>query len=716
MGSIDKEIGKLIEDFAAQTIILDPGDIPGMGEVLKITDSLGKSENSHIKTIALFLKDYIEKLILEQETEITPLEEGVVVLQEIAKEYDKEGDPDESRINELLKGINCCDDMEVEAGGDSEKTESGGFLSGVEDIQLYVEFAQESLENLENAEVDLISLEENPDDKSLINSVFRAFHTIKGVSGFLELSHINRLAHKSETLLDNIRQDAINPDPEVTDIILSSVDLMKKMISDIPETVESTGNLPNKEWEIESFLEKIEKAANPPEDKPLGEMLVDEGKVSKDDVEQSLEKQSKNPDKKLGEILVEDEKASKKDVATALRKQRNTRKSSYQVKVDTDKLDALVDLTGELVIAQSILKEQSKLAGHLDNNFIQSMGHMNQIISSVQRISMSMRMVPIGNTFQKMIRVVRDVSSNLGKKVELEMEGKETEVDRNMVDALYEPLVHMVRNSIDHGIESPKERSDNGKPPFGKIILASYHKAGNIVIEITDDGKGLDKDMIFSKAVEKGLITEDVKLSDKEIFDLIFQPGFSTTTNVTDVSGRGVGMDVVKEAIENLKGHLDISSEKGRGTNFTIRLPLTMAIIDGMLIRVGTEKYIVPTMSILEAIPFDPDNYYTVENRAEMVRARGEMVPLVRVERIYRETESKNNQNENKLVLIVENKGSKCGLLLDELLGKDEFVIKNLGDVFSEANVFSGGAILGDGRVGLIIDMAGLFEWSELQY
>ena len=712
-GCIDKESEKLIEDFAAQVVILDPGDIPGMGAVLKIADFLTKCENQPVKLVAIYLKEYVEKLILEEESDFTTLEKGVTVLQDISKEYQKESDADERIVKRLLEKIQCGVNFEVN-NADEKEGESPVFLSASEDIQLYIEFAAESLENLENAEVDLISLEENPEDKSLINSVFRAFHTIKGVSGFLELSHINHLAHKTETLLDNIRQGALNPEPEITDIILSAIDLMKKMISDIPRSVEETGSLSNKVWEIELFLEKIENAVNPPEDRPLGEMLIQQGKVTQKDVKASLKKQESMPDKKIGEILVEDKKTSTKEIATALRKQRNNRKSNYQVKVDTDKLDTLVDLTGELVIAQSILKEQSKLAGNLDNRFVQSMGHMNQIVSSVQRISMSMRMVPIGNTFQKMIRVVRDVSSNLGKKVELEMDGKDTEVDRNMVDALYEPLVHMVRNSVDHGIEAPLERSSKGKPPYGNILLASYHKAGNIVIEISDDGKGLDKEIIFSKAVEKGLISEDSKLSEKEIFHLIFHPGFSTTTNVTDVSGRGVGMDVVKEAIEDLKGHLEISSGKDKGTNFTIRLPLTMAIIDGMLIRVGLEKYIVPTMSILEAIPFDKSNYFTIEKRGEMVRARGKMVPLVRIENICAGTRKKSYENENRLVLIVENKGLKCGLLLDELLGKDEFVIKNLGDVFSEAKVFSGGAILGDGRVGLIIDIAGLFDWADV--
>ncbi|MCB9480842.1 MAG: chemotaxis protein CheA [Desulfobacteraceae bacterium] len=697
---------KLIETFAAQVVVAEAGDIPSLGELLKLLDSIIKSEIYGAKEIGQCLRDLVEKLILEEETDTSPLEDGVDVLRELAKAFSNKEEIDSEKLDALMCRVNCS----IKSLPENEPSEAKP-LSASEDISLYIEFAQESIENLEKAEVDLIELEENPEDSSLINSVFRAFHTIKGVSGFLELDSINLLAHKTETLLDRIRQKEIDPNSEVTDIILKSVDLMKKMINDILFTAESQGSISKKEWEIESFIEVIDNVSEEQKDIPIGELLVKDKVVRPEDVERGLERQKLEPSKKIGEILSEESGVSKKDIHKALIKQSKLRKNSYAVKVDTEKLDALVDLTGELVIAQSILKELSR-GKDLDNRFLQSLGQMNQIISSVQKISMSMRMVPIGNTFQKMIRVVRDVSSNLGKKVELFMEGKDTEVDRNMVDALYEPLVHMVRNSVDHGIENPSERKAKGKDGCGKIILSSYHKAGNIVIEITDDGKGLDKDFLIEKAVKKGIVSEPERLGEKDIFNLIFHPGFSTAENVTDVSGRGVGMDVVKEAIENLKGHLDISSKKDEGTKFIIRLPLTMAIIDGMLIRVGKEKYIVPTMSILEAVPFEKKNYFTVEKKGEMIKARNELIPLVRLNMLCNALYD--DKNENLLVLIVENKGEKCGLLLDELLGKDEFVIKNLGNIFKDTKVFSGGAILGDGRVGLIIDIAGLFEWSSL--
>jgi two-component system chemotaxis sensor kinase CheA len=698
----------LVETLATQVVVAEPGDIPSLGELLKLLDLIIKTEVYGAGEIGQCLRDIVEKIILEEETDISLLEDGVNVLRELGKILSVKEKIEGSDLELLMRKINCpVSPIPIPSDSFSEPKP----LSASEDISLYIEFAQESIENLESAEVDLIELEENPDDSSLINSVFRAFHTIKGVSGFLELDSINLLAHKTETLLDKIRQKEIEPNSDVTDVILKSVDLMKKMINNILLVAEKEGMISRKEWEIETFVEIIDSISDEQKDLPIGELLVREKIVKPEDVERGLEKQKLDPTRKIGEILSEQNGVSRKDIHKALIKQSKIRKNSYAVKVDTEKLDALVDLTGELVIAQSILKELSK-GKNFDNRFVQSLSQMNQIISSVQKISMSMRMVPIGNTFQKMIRVVRDVSANLGKKVELFMEGKDTEVDRNMVDALYEPLVHMVRNSVDHGIESPSQRKEKGKEICGKIILSSYHKAGNIVIEIIDDGKGLDKDFLIQKALQKGIISESDRLGEKEIFNLIFHPGFSTAENVTDVSGRGVGMDVVKEAIENLKGHLDISSKKDEGTKFVIRLPLTMAIIDGMLIRVGKEKYIVPTMSIIEAVPFEKKNYFTVENKGEMIKARNELIPLLRLDKLC--SAVYDEKNENLLILIVENKGEKCGLILDELLGKDEFVIKNLGNLFEDTKIFSGGAILGDGRVGLIIDISGLFEWSEL--
>jgi len=384
------------------------------------------------------------------------------------------------------------------------------------------------------------------------------------------------------------------------------------------------------------------------------------------------------------------------------------KKVAAQVKVNTEKLDDLVDYAGELVIAQSMLKQ--KVAK--DPSLIQSVTQLGQIVSNMQHIAMSMRMVSIKSTFMKMIRLVRDLSRKSGKPVNLTMSGEETEIDRNVVDALYEPMVHMIRNSVDHGIEPPDQRQDFGKPDQGTVHLSAYHKGGNIMIEIQDDGKGLDRDRILEKGIQSGLVTESDQLSDAQVFDLILQPGFSTAKEITDVSGRGVGMDVVKSGIERFRGHLKIESQKGAGTKFTISLPLTLAIIDGMLVRVGEEKYVIPTTAIQRAFKPEKEHCFTVEGKGEMIKERDHLIPIVRLKNLYSEKSDDKNIWDG-LAVVVESKDEQKALLIDELLGKDEYVIKSLGGNMEGIPGFSGGAILADGRVGLILDIHGIFKLAE---
>jgi two-component system chemotaxis sensor kinase CheA len=338
-----------------------------------------------------------------------------------------------------------------------------------------------------------------------------------------------------------------------------------------------------------------------------------------------------------------------------------------------------------------------------------TLGQLNQITSSLQTMTMSLRMVPIKNTFQKMLRLVRDLSKNSGKQVQLRMSGEETEIDRNVVDELYEPMVHMIRNSMDHGLETPEERQTAGKDATGTIHLKAYHKGGSIVVEIIDDGRGLDRERILEKARANGLIDDDCRLNDAEINNLIFQPGFSTAQAVTEISGRGVGMDVVKKAIERLRGRVDIQTTAGRGSTFCISLPLTLAIIEGMLVRVGKERYVIPALSIIESFRPTAEHCSTVACKGEMILSRGGLIPLIRLETIFAARSDARHPWEG-LVVTVEYDGRRMGLLLDELLGKEEVVIKNMGEALKKVRGITGGAILGDGRVGLILDMAGIWE------
>lgn len=724
-----------IEKLALRVVTLDPGDIPAMGEVLNTLSSLGKSaENVSNETFAEIikaLKDYAERLILDQESDIGPVEDAVTMLQEMTRAIDL-GDEYKGNSKALLKRLGyelTRDEAASEASSDqsnSEITSAGAAEKPVEsapqrdlteeDVQILSDFVAESMENLETIEVSLVDLEENPGDQETINAIFRPFHTIKGVSGFLNLNKINHLSHATENLLDSARQGEFKINDAVVDIILESVDTLKQLVTNVEVALADGDPNIEGEIEIEPMVEKVDAARQIAleENVPIGERLVEKGALKDDDLEKGLEKQKETPHKKIGAILIEEKATESKEVISALRDQKRSGRADLQVKVDTKKLDNLIDLTGELVISQSMLRQNVHIQSINDQQLHQNFSQLNQIVSSLQKTTMSMRMVPIKATFQKMVRLVRDLARNTGKKVGLEMSGEDTEIDRNVVDELYEPMVHMIRNSIDHGLESPQERKAGGKPEKGAVNLRAYHKGGNIVIEIEDDGKGLNKDRIIEKALASELIEKDAVMTDSEIFQLIFHPGFSTAKEITDVSGRGVGMDVVKKGIEKLHGRVDIQSKEGVGTTVVISLPLTLAIIEGMLIRVGQERYIVPTMAILESFRPKHEDYFTVKGKGEMVMARGNLIQLIRLDKLFR-VKGDSVDPWDGLVVVVENKQEQRGLLLDELLGQEEIVIKSLGEALKRTKGLAGGAILGDGRVGLILDIAGLFELSDKQ-
>jgi two-component system chemotaxis sensor kinase CheA len=369
-------------------------------------------------------------------------------------------------------------------------------------------------------------------------------------------------------------------------------------------------------------------------------------------------------------------------------------------------------MIGELVIAQSMVLQNPEVQKIKDQKFQKDIVQLRRITGELQRISTSLRMVPIKATFQKMIRLVRDLSRKSGKEVVLQMAGEDTEIDRNMVDQIYEPLVHMIRNAVDHGIEPPDERVRLGKPPYGTIFLSAEQKGGNIVIDIKDDGKGLDVDKIRKRAIERGLIQPDDKLEESALFELIFHPGFSTKDEVTDVSGRGVGMDVVKRTVEELRGKIEIKSKRGEGTLFELKLPLTMAIIDGMIIKVGSERYVVPTISLRESLRPSQNDYQTVQGKGEMINVRGKLMPLIRLHEIFSLEPIHYNPWE-ALLLVVSEDGRDYCLLADEIIGRQEVVIKSLGNALKHVIGISGGAILGDGRVALIIDVKGIITAFE---
>jgi len=744
MNTALKKIGQLIESLALDTVMLDPEDMPGLGEVLKslesIEDRAEKVQEESLRSLIRAMKAYIEKLILQEKTDLSPFEAGISQLQEICREavnereWSKDISPllkslDYKEIEPLIsskrvrdagteeeKDVRGVEEADVhDEGNGSENEERTPGTLGEEDKEIIYDFVAESLENLGTIEVSLMDLEQDPYNLDTINAIFRSFHTIKGVSAFLNLNKINTLSHIAENLLDKARNGEISIDREMIDAILQSVDILKKMVEGVRSTLDA--GIPSEgDVTIEPMIARIGHFIEHAQARRrLGEMLVEKGAASTEDVNDALTMQDEEHSKKIGEILVEGEKVEASQVVSALREQQRIGQPvALHIKIDTGKLDNVVDMVGELAIAQSMLRQNQLIRASKDRKLDGIIGQLNQITSGLQRTAMSLRMVPIKNTFQRMLRLVRDLSKKADKEVRLLMSGEDTEIDRNMVEELYEPMVHMIRNSIDHGFESPDERQAAGKPKQGTIELKAYHRGGNIVIEIEDDGRGLNREKILEKARAKGLISEGEKLTEREIDHLIFHPGFSTVDRITDISGRGVGMDVVKSSImDRLRGTVEIQSTWGTGTALIIRLPLTLAIIDGMVVRIDGQRYIIPTLNVYETFKPARADCHTVKKKGEMVMVRGQLVPLMRIDRLFGSNGDHFSTRQavppwERLAVVVENQDTKRCLLVDELLGKEEVVIKSLGKVFQHVKGIAGGVILGDGRVGLILDVAGI--------
>jgi two-component system chemotaxis sensor kinase CheA len=412
------------------------------------------------------------------------------------------------------------------------------------------------------------------------------------------------------------------------------------------------------------------------------------------------------------EITQENDKPAKASVC-ANTDSSGANTTDEKIKVSTARLDDLINMAGELVIAQLMVGEEAAQSSTSQYELNRKIAHQGKIVRRLQELSMSMRMVPIAGVFQKMTRLVRDLAQKSGKQVNLITFGEETELDRNVVDKISDPLVHMIRNSADHGIESPQDRKNAGKDVIGQIKLRAFHQAGNIVIQIEDDGKGLDKERIRKKAIDAGLIGADQSLTDDQIYRLIFHAGLSTAEKITAVSGRGVGMDVVKKNIELLRGKIDIASTYGKGTIFTIRLPLTLATIDGQVVRVGQNRYLIPINSIVATFRPKVEQLSSVNGRGELVMVRGQLLPLIRMNKLFNIDQVDYDPTES-LLIIVEDDGKRCSLLVDDLLSQQQVVIKSLGDGLGKVKGVSGSAIMGNGMVSLILDIPGIMKLSQI--
>jgi two-component system chemotaxis sensor kinase CheA len=450
----------------------------------------------------------------------------------------------------------------------------------------------------------------------------------------------------------------------------------------------------------------------PEEDIRLGEMLVLSGSLTQAELDEALRLQSTmgayNVNQQLGNIVVESGMTSQTVLNAAVEKQAKVRdikvRESQSVRVDADKLDHLINLVGELVIAGAGSALEAQANG--DSHLIESISTLSRLVEEVRDSALRLRMVQIGATFNRFQRVVRDVSKELNKEIDLVITGAETELDKTVVEKIGDPLMHLVRNSMDHGIEAADQRLAQGKSSAGTLRLNAYHDSGSIVIEVSDDGAGLNRDRILQKAIEKGLVQEDAQLEDQEIYNLIFEPGFSTAESVTNLSGRGVGMDVVRRNIEALRGTVELDSAAGRGTTFRVRMPLTLAIIDGFLVGVEKSSFVVPLDMVLECVEL---NQSIREDSADrnFINLRGEVLPFIRLRDLFAVT-GRPPRREN--VVVVHYAGNKAGLIVDQLLGEFQTVIKPLGQIFSHVNGISGSTILGNGEVALILDVPGLVQ------
>jgi len=553
-------------------------------------------------------------------------------------------------------------------------------------------FIEESQEHMDSIESALLEVEQDPANSDKINELFRPFHTIKGIAGFLNLRDINRLTHEMETILDLARRGELRILPETIDLFFSGIDVLKVQLGSLANFLAAPTDGPVPQPDIVEIMGRLCAAANCQIPPPSAAAPSTTSDPSASTAPENPAATTAPANENTNNISADKESGALNQLADA------------SIRVDTGKLDFLVDAVGELVIAQTMVNLNPVVGG--DEKLARNVSQVTKIVRDVQETAMAMRMVPIGHTFQKMRRLVRDVSRKAGKQVELRINGEETELDKNVIQAISDPLVHMVRNAVDHGIENPSDRHAAGKPVAGIVELNAHHSGDSIVIEIRDDGRGLDRNKLIAKGVERGLVSPGDQLTDQQAYGLVIQPGFSTAEKITDISGRGVGMDVVKKNIDTLRGKIEIESELGRGSTFTIRLPLTLAIIDGMLVGIGDERLIIPTVMIEQTLRPEENQITQVLSRGTMIQVRGELIPVIQLGALFGYCEPLDPTT--SAVVIAQTETDKIGIVVEELVGQQQVVIKTLGERFKQARGISGAAILGDGRVGLILEPGGL--------
>jgi len=602
-----------------------------------------------------------------------------------------------------------------------------------DDAEIVKEFLVESYENLDRLDQDLIALEKDPGNRETLASIFRTIHTLKGTAGFLAFNKLEAVAHVGESLLARLRDGVLKLSPEITTTLLAMVDAVRQML----RSIEAQGNEGERDdGELIATLnrllsggdtpatqapapqERVEPESASPPTVGMSEIRITEAPTKVSEFPQAIE-----PQNRIGETLVEEVAVKPHDALESVTSQQQIRgqgASDSTIRVDVSLLDQLMNLVGELVLARNQILQVSNSSE--ENGLLATSQRLNLITTELQEGVMKTRMQPIGNIWSKFPRTVRDVAIGCGKQVQIEMEGKETELDKTIIEAIKDPLTHLVRNAVDHGVESPAQRQAAGKNPVGRLLLRAFHEGGQVNIEIIDDGAGLNHDRIRAKAVQKALVTADqaARMSEREINNLIFLPGFSTAEKVTNVSGRGVGMDVVKTNIEKIGGVVDVQSKIGQGTTVRMKIPLTLAIIPALIVTSGGDRYAIPQVSLLELVRLEGEQArkgIELVHGAPVHRLRGKLLPLAYLNReLQVETEGEENTRESQGVNIVvlQADDRQFGLVVDEINDTEEIVVKPLSKQLKSINTYAGATIMGDGKVALILDVLGLSQRAKV--
>jgi two-component system chemotaxis sensor kinase CheA len=591
--------------------------------------------------------------------------------------------------------------------------------------EIIAEFLVESHENLDQLDSDLVALEQDPTSRHLLGSVFRTIHTIKGTTGFLGFGHLEALTHAGESLLSRLRDGELGLTPEITDALLMTVDAVRALLA----AIEATGQEgePDHAALIATLTRLQHGGAAPaaaPEpspaatEAPIGEVIVEHGGATPEDVTLAVTAQDVGDVRPIGEILVGQGSTTPAEVSLALEVQEERRSvADGSIRVDVERLDSLMRLIGELVLTRN--QSVAHAAAARDATLIRASARLNLITSELQEVVLKMRMQPIDHVWNKLPRVIRDLSATCGKTVRLEMEGRETELDKTILEAVKDPLTHLVRNAVDHGIEPPEGRRASGKDEQGLLLLRAFHEGGQVNIEVHDDGAGVDPRLIAAKALERGLVGGEqlARMSDREITNLIFLPGFSTAAAVTNVSGRGVGMDVVKSNLEKIGGAIDVSSVLGASTTFRVKIPLTLAIVPALTVLCAGDRYAIPTVNLAQLVRLeDEQGRAGIEliSGTPVYRLRGKLLPLVYLDHELGVTEPDRSERDAVLVVVLQVEDRRFGLVVDDILDTQEIVVKPLSSQLENVPVYAGATILGDGSAALILDVLALAQRARV--